>query len=156
MVDLAEKRLSFVSAKSLERYEVVTVKPIQLPTLWNSAFPNWRSLEKFIFAASDRSHPLHPFLSICARLCLCLLVSLCKIYFCPLAPSLPSGCGDQFMSGSKKLLMTLDNETLSTKTFKDFLYVLLLNSRPIILFVINMPDKKIFYTIKCYSQVLFI
>ena len=38
--------------------------------------------------------------------------------FWPLGPSFPSGCGgDQFMSGSKKLLMTLDNETLSTKTF---------------------------------------
>ena len=117
MVNLAEKGLSFVSAKSLERYEVVTVKPIQLPTLWNSAFPNWRSLEKFIFAASDRSHPLHPFLSIFICHCLCLLSTCVRYIFCPLASSLPSGCGDQFMSGNKKLLMTLDNETLSTKTF---------------------------------------
>ena len=37
--------------------------------------------------------------------------------FWPLGSFLPSGCGDQFMSGNKKLLMTLDNETLATKTF---------------------------------------
>ena len=35
----------------------------------------------------------------------------------PPRPPPPSGRGDQFMSAGKKLLMTLDNETLSTKTF---------------------------------------
>ena len=83
MVKMVEKGLSFVSAKSLERYEVVTVKPIQLSTLWNSAFPNWRSLEKFILAASDRRviHSIPSFLSAYVIVFVFWSDCVCTIYF---------------------------------------------------------------------------
>ena len=161
-----------MSSKRLERYQVVTVKPIQLSNFVEERFHRFSEpgqTEKFIHRplwtkvpsskkcqkipqkrAQGKKFTAFPnrgrlknsstghsrvlvFCPLCQKFNHLVVINLRKmgllvksgtswqkfIFWPPqgVGWSLPSSCGDQFMSGGKKLLMTLDNETFWDKNF---------------------------------------